>query len=293
MKLGIGTVQFGMNYGLTCSLKPLKEEIKKIINLAKIHNISAIDTAPAYGNAEVLLGEELTEEYKWIIITKTLKFGLKSLTSTHIDNFVSSFYTSLKNLKTDSVYGLMIHKPQDLIIKDGFKLYEQMQLFKQKGLVKKIGVSVYNSNEIDQILNNFKIDIIQVPLNIFDQRLIQSGHLSLLKKKDIEIHARSIFLQGLLLMSSEEAYKKISLIEISSLYDKYYRFLQDNNITPLEGCVNFVKNIPEVDTVIVGINSSDHLKAIIDAYNKDIVLDFSQLSTNNEGIIDPGNWSFL
>ena len=145
------------------------------------------------GIVKRFLGKVGVDNFQIITKTTSIKQG--------VNGVVRIFYQSLKNLKQKKAYGLLIHDIGEIEHKQFDTLLIELARLKRQGLVKKIGVSVYNSQQIDYVLDNFSIDLIQLPINILDQRLINDESLVKLKKHNVEIHARSALLQGLLLMS--------------------------------------------------------------------------------------------
>ena len=165
-----------------------------------------------------------------------------------------------------------------------------MKDLKKKSLVKKIGVSVYTAQQIDTIANKFPIDIIQLPINVFDQHLIKNNYLQKLKKLNIEIHARSIFLQGLLLMDQESLDPFFDCLR--PIFQKYLKYLQENNLSQLQAAINFITNLKEIDKIIIGICTCKQLKEIIDCI-KNIAsnnLNFEEFSYNDKKITNPSCW---
>lgn len=271
MKLALGTVQFGLNYGISNNEgQTAKDEVIKIFEKASLSGINLIDTAQAYGCSEKIIGS--TNSYNFDIVTKVA--------------CPEDFVSSLNNLKSDSIYGLMFHNADILLNNQDY--WKSFELFKSKGKVKKIGVSVYDSTQIDAILERHDIDIIQIPLNIFDRRLIKSGHLKKLKDKDIEIHVRSIFLQGLVFINTEKLSKYF--FPYKSFLQSFHKKLKYANITPLEAAINFVKIIDEVDYIICGVNNEKQLTEIIDVYQKNINIDYSDFELQDENLLNPSNW---
>jgi aryl-alcohol dehydrogenase-like predicted oxidoreductase len=166
-----------------------------------------------------------------------------------------------------------------------------MQELKDMGFVQKIGASLYSPPEIDHLLEKYTPDIVQAPINVFDQRMIQNGHLQHLNGLGVEIHSRSVFLQGLLLMSPEEL--PLHFNSIRNLMLQYRETLQKQDINPLEAALTFVYQQPEIDCVIVGINNQAHLKEILNVVqNIDLLrrIDFSMYAVNKETIINPSLW---
>lgn len=288
-KLGLGTAQFGLDYGISNIIgKNTHDEITEILKHAANLGLQLLDTSPDYGNSEDALGKCITKTTKFKIITKTPVFGNGNITQKSVDYLIECFMQSLKNLKCKKLYGLLIHEANNLLVKDGMLLVKAMEGLKDKGLIDKIGVSVYSPSQIDALLDMFKPDIVQLPLNVFDQRLIKSGHFMKLKKYNIEIHVRSVFLQGLLLMEKNNVPSWFN--PIKHQIDDYFNYLTESNISPLVAALSFVRNIKEIDYVLVGVNSVQHLIDVVQAYKNGIDEDFSRFAIYDEKYVNPTLW---
>ena len=285
-KLALGTVQFGLEYGINNSSGKLSLlEGKKLLLSAEKANIDLIDTAISYGNSENILGQIGVNNFD--IVTK-----LPPLPKICDDiNFwvEAQILKSLKNLGLKSIYGLLIHNPKDLFGNSGKDLVRALQLIKSKGIVKKIGISIYDPSEINKALSLMTFDLVQAPLNIIDRRLEKSGWLSRLYQEGIEIHTRSTFLQGLLLMKKKEIPKKFK--KWSYLLDKWFNELNKNNTTALKECLSYPLSLSKISRIIVGVDNNNHLIEIIDSINKvDFEIDWSFMSNDDEMLINPKNW---
>ncbi|MCI5114361.1 MAG: aryl-alcohol dehydrogenase [Candidatus Electrothrix sp. AW1] len=289
-KLGLGTVQFGMNYGISnFEGQASKQEVCRILKIAQREGVRYLDTASQYGTSEQVLGETMPVDHQFQIITKTPHFKSEKIEQQHISLLNNSFEQSLDRLSVDSVYGLMIHNAEDLFAPGGENLYQALNDLKKAGKVRKAGVSVYTVKQIDLINSHYDIDIIQVPVNILDQRLIQSGHLSDLKKRGVEIHARSIFLQGLLLMDPEKLPENFTAIH--PLLSKFHSDCAKIRVTPLAACLDFVMGLEDVDCVIVGACSTNELNETIENILKPNGLtDYSVFALLDEKILNPALW---
>ena len=202
-KLGLGTAQWGMQYGVSNTQGQTQpEEVREILKVAQSAGISLLDTASLYGNAEQALGQTNLSSFR--IITKTPKFGKNLVSRADAEHLVRTFTASLQKLGMESIYGLLIHDSEDIFSGNGSQLIDAMTKLRSQGLTSKIGISVYSSSQIKKALDLFKPDIIQLPINVLDQRLIQDGTIAHLSELGIEVHARSPFLQGLLLMSLDD-----------------------------------------------------------------------------------------
>jgi len=292
MKLALGTVQFGLDYGISNKRgKVSVEEAAHVLESAAKHKVRVLDTAAFYGNSEELLGSSLSAKHDFLIVTKTPTFNAKSrIEANEIKQLKLTFEQSLKRLQQEAIYGLLIHNVDDLFKPGGNKLMAAMVELKNQGLIKRIGASVYTAEHIDRVVNDYSIDLIQVPLNVFDQRLLQSGHLQKLKKHNIEIHARSVFLQGLLLLAPNNVAGRFK--KYSDRLRMWNDFCRQHSISKLQAALGFVLQRKEVDYAVVGVTcvaEFDQLCKIA----KDVTTvkaDFSRLASTEQELLNPFLW---
>ena len=252
-KLALGTVQFGLDYGITNQNGQVTiKEVKGILDFSKENGIDVLDTASGYGNSEKVLGEVGVDNYQIITKTISLKNG--------VDRVIDGFYQSLDDLSQKQVEGLLIHNIQDIENKQFSALFNKLNELKQQGLIKKIGFSTYTPEQVNFLLENFDFNIIQVPFNVFDTRLIQSGQLQALKSKGVEIHARSVFLQGVLL-----DFDNLSdyFLTWKAQFTEYQAMVKNSGLSLLEYALNFVLSVQEIDRVLVGVNNEQQLREIV------------------------------
>ena len=295
MKIGLGTAQFGLDYGVSNreGITP-ETEVADILEYAWGNGITLLDTAVSYGSSEDVLGRSIpkNKDASFKIVTKTPIIKKDRIDKTDAARLKSVFHESLKRLKQKNLYGLLIHHADDLLRTGSQYLWEAMEDLKAKGLLQKIGASVYSSKEIEELINKYSLDLIQLPLNVFDQRMIQNGHLQYLKSQGVEIHSRSIFLQGLLLMSPDEL--PVHFNAIKPLVKQYYEALKIQGISPLSAALSFVNRQTEIDYIIVGVNNQEHLQEIVEAVSKTDALDkinFTEFAVMDKAIIDPSLWN--
>ena len=290
MKLALGTVQFGIDYGVNSLNGQVKsKEVKKILNYAYSKNIDLLDTALNYGNSEKIIGRFNVLNFK--VVTKTRCFDNPKINNNDVKLLNNDFHQSLKNLKQDSVYGLLIHDANDLLKPGAEKLFDQLQKLKQSKKIVKIGVSVYDYSQLKFIVDNFDIDVVQLPFNILDRRMLNNGTITALHKKNIDVHARSIFLQGLLLMSQQKRPSKFK--PWSSLWKMWHEWLNDNRITALEATLRYALSIKEISKVIVGVDSKDQLEQIVISSEGILPKIPLELFTNDVNLLNPSNWKKL
>jgi aryl-alcohol dehydrogenase-like predicted oxidoreductase len=291
-RLGLGTVQFGMNYGkVDPQNQTSAEEVAQILSYAYENGIRTLDTAFSYGNSESVLGSTLQPNQEFEIVTKTPTFGSDEVTIASAEQLLTGFNESLKRLNKPHVYGLLIHHAQDLIKDKKGHLFSALEKLKSQGLVKKIGISVYTGEEVSILLKRYSIDLIQIPINILDQRLIQSGALKELKEKGVEVHARSVFLQGLLLLDPERLSPFFK--PVSGVLKNLRNFLTENKLSAQDGALLFVKKIKEIDCVLTGVNNLDQLNSNLESYQRTANLslnDFEQFAVSDATFLNPALW---
>ena len=290
-KLALGTVQFGLDYGISNTEgRTSVEEARQILQRAANAGFRVIDTAAMYGESERVLGEVLPEDHGFKIVTKTERFGSSQGIQTIPIRLRKTLERSLVNLRCDRAYGLLVHNADDLTGDGGRLLFDSLLELKSRGLVEKIGDSVYAGSQIDHVLEQFPVDLVQLPVNVLDQRLIESGHVKRLKERGIEIHSRSAFLQGLLLMDPETIAPYFN--PIRDHLRRYFRELRRQGVSPVEAALQFVCNQAEIDTVLVGVCSVKEFEEIRAAVTRSPIdsLDFGRWSLQDSSFLSPPLW---
>lgn len=290
MKLGLGAVQFGMDYGIANREgRTTPKEAARILAVAAQSGVRILDTAALYGNSEEVLGRFLPRCHPFSIVTKTPGFGSDCPGKDNARLLEDTFHRSLAKLGQPSTYGLLIHHADDLLAPDSDLIMERMLSLKRRGLVEKIGVSVYTGRQIDQMLDNYPLDLIQLPINALDQRLLSGGHLARLKKAGVEIHARSVFLQGLLLMDPDTLPSFFD--PVRECLKNYHRTIRRWEMTPVEAALGFVAGLEEIDVVICGVNNHRQLQELTAQTQKPVDRKkFSRFAVTDEDILNPSLW---
>lgn len=288
-KLALGTVQFGLKYGIANQTGQVKlEDAKKILQLAKDANIDLVDTAMAYGDSEKIIGDAGIIDFRFISKLPPLPKDCSD-----IDTWVKEkIQSTLMHLGIRSLYGLLVHRSENLLGNSGKKLINSLNKMKLNGLVKKIGISIYDPSECERIIGLTRIDIVQAPLNIIDRRLVASGWLSRLHSEEIEIHTRSVFLQGLLLMPRNKIPKIFD--RWSAVWDQWSLELEKNNLSAAEVCLLYPLSLPEIDRIVVGVDNVDQLSDIIEkSKSQQAQIDWSFMISEDQSLINPTNWNIL
>lgn len=282
--IGVGTLQFGLNYGVANRTgKISKNEVLKIKKIMDQNNIEIIDTAHAYGDSEKVLGNNNFNNKKLITKLPATKPG------SNLNKWVmSSIYSSMKKLNTSKLYGMYIHNTKYLLSNSGPKIYKSLFEAKKLGLINKIGVSIYTQEELKKIISKYEIDLVLIPFNVFDQRMLKTNIFKELKEKNIEIHVRSSFLQGLLLLDKNSIPNKFS--KYQKLFFSWEKLVKKLKLSKYKICLNYVLSNKYIDKVIVGVDNSKHLQSLISS------ADFLELpikkidASKNIELINPSKW---
>jgi len=285
-RIALGTVQFGLPYGVANNKGQTSyQETKEIIKLAQQSGVDTLDTAVIYGNSEENLGKIGVDE--WKIITKLPEVSSESQ---NIQKMVHKQITdSLERLKVSKLYAVLLHDSGMLSSKNGKAYWDALHNLKEEGIIKKIGYSIYTPDELDNFYEKFHPDIIQAPFNIIDNRLDSSGWIQKMIDDKVEIHARSIFLQGLLLMKQNN--RPTYFKHWDSLWGKWHRYLEEKNITALEASLSYVMAESRIDKLVIGVDCTAHLQQIINLSKQKLENIPNIFSSKDQKLINPAMWN--
>lgn len=284
MKLALGTAQFGLAYGIASPQPQISfAESRAIVDYASAQGMTVLDTAMGYGESEVRLGE--IGVHSWKVISKLPEVPVGESATSWIPNSVKA---SLAKLKKRSLYGLLLHRPDQLLGTTGPEIYAALQRLKADGLVEKTGVSIYQPSELEGIFSVGEVDLVQSPLSVLDRRLITSGWLARLADRGVEVHARSVFLQGVLLMAADQRPKIFD--RWAGLWGRYQNWVAASGLSPLEACLTYVSALPQVQQVVVGVNGLTHIKQILRAQTSHAPSWSPDLATEDEELLNPLAW---
>ena len=255
MKIVLGTAQFGSKYGISNQGGFIDSHIaREIINYAQLNGIDTIDTAASYENSESILGNMDLKNFRVITKLSSPNNIDKSDLKEWINNQVK---LSMNTLKVSQLEGLLIHNTIDMDLNSIKLIWNNMKILKEKKIVNKIGFSIYCPSEIEVWIKYCNPDIVQCPYNVFDRRIIYSSFFEELKKNGTQIHARSIFLQGLLLMERNKMPQYFQ--KWNEVFIKWKEWLMQNKLSPLEGCLNIAYNEKNLDKIVIGIENKTNL----------------------------------
>lgn len=283
-KLCIGTAQFGTKYGISNkSGKIKKKELDKLFLILKKEKIKFLDTSIDYKNCEKILNKLNLEKIK--VISKIPKIPKKCL---NINKWIENkVILSLKKINKKSFYAILLHNSDDMLTNKANAIYKSLLNLKKLKKIEKIGISIYDFEKSISILKKFNFDIIQCPYNVIDRRLDNSRYINFFKRKKIEIHVRSVFLQGLLLMK-----KRPSKFDKWSKLFKIWDKMNKNNIPQSAlNAVNFVLKNKNINKVILGFENSNQLQSILKNYQNKKTDYPTNIISKDLNLINPNNWN--
>ncbi len=274
-KIVLGTVQFGLQYGVNSAGRPNGEAVRNILSEAAKGGIAILDTSSAYGNSEDILGDCITPEENYKIVSKYPKGDVPVR---------EMFNVSLRRLKVEKLYGYLLHHFE--VYKNTPKVWDEFVKLKDARKVQKSGFSLYSPDELEFILNRKSpFDLIQVPFNIFDKKFLP--YMKELHEKGVEIHVRSTFLQGLFFMDRNALPEKLQPLR------KYLLQLDDysskTGLSISEIALNYNLQNPYIDGVLIGVDNVEQLQMNL-ASIKDTPINL-EIQVKEQELLNPVNWN--
>lgn len=286
MQICLGTANIFNNYGLSYKYK-IKKDYRFLSEINK-KNIKYFDISNGYRNTARFY--KIFNKNHQIIFK--LSFKKKRINAKLLAKIEKQLILFKSKVRVQSFYAVLLHDSQEMYKKNKNLIFDFLKSLKIKNICKKIGISSYSDNDL-KLFQKYKFDIIQFPLNIFDQRLLKKKNENLIKKNNIEVHVRSIFLQGLLIRD-EFVGKKFKIFKE---FKKLDRFVFNNRIDKLTACLYFIYKIKYVKLIVIGVDNLEQLIEIrkkINFIKKNKIkmnLDkFNYLKSNDKKLIDPRKW---
>lgn len=283
-RLGLGTVQFGQAYGISNRRGQVPaSDVSAILARAALAGLRTLDTAAGYGEAEGVLGRLSAATKPFRIVTKTI--GLKN----GLDAVLERARQSVATLGHGAVDLLLVHAAGDLAGTEGDRLWRALLGLRDKGLFGAIGISAYVADDPVALARRFRPAAMQVPVSLLDQRLIRNGALAALKELGVEVHARSLFLQGLLFLEPDKLPPKLATAgpHLGALRKRF----AEAGTTPLAAALGFALSQPEIDVGIVGVTTPGELESILAAAALQApALDWASCALDAEVVLTPSLW---
>ncbi|HEY8049492.1 MAG TPA: aldo/keto reductase, partial [Ramlibacter sp.] len=226
---------------------------------------------------------------EWRLVTKTLPLRCERIGDHELRAVDAAFHESLRRLGVARVDTLLVHHAQDLLAPGGEELHTWLLERKSEGTALRVGASVYDGDEVAALLDRFDIDVVQLPANIADQRLLADGSIPQLHGSDVEVHVRSLFLQGVLLAAPAFAAKRFpeQVAWVASFHAECAR----RNVTPQQACLSFFKSRDEFTAAVVGVSSAAELSQLLAAWDSAPAMDWSGWAVDNKRFTDPRLWN--
>ena len=281
-KLTLGTAQFGDKYGVSRSQDTVSDrEVARILRLAETAGLDLIDTAIAYGSSEEKLGRGGVAGFK--VISKLAPFENNRLSARSIVK--QGIRGSTERLGISNLHGLLLHEAQDW---NSATVRAALLNSKAEGHCKKIGVSIYSPSDLDSLVDWQCLDVVQTPVNIFDRRLEASGWLKRLYESGIEIHARSIFLQGLLSMEHSKVPQYFD--QWQPLLKAWSNWLSSSDTSAIDACIGFVSRKKEISRVVVGVETAGQLRRVLKGFAADVGPIPPSFMCDDDRLLNPSFW---
>jgi spore coat polysaccharide biosynthesis protein SpsF len=282
-RIGIGTVQFGTIYGITNLLGQVpRPTVVDILRTARGAGIRLLDTAAMYGESEEVLGQLVPKDSGFQITTKTTTSAIG------VKGVVDRARESHRILGGRPIHGLLVHSASDLRSSNGPELWAALQGLRDEGLFERIGISAYGSDDPIDLAQRYRPDIIQLPVSVLDQRLVHSGVIRQLKDLGVEVHARSVFLQGAIFLKPSEL--PLGLAHVGPKLEAFHARLQEIGISPAQAGIGYPLSIPEIDCAVVGISSVQEAQEILAAAQTMASVPWDTLGVDDEVLLDPRLW---
>lgn len=285
-RIGLGTAQFGLDYGISNTRGRVgDDEVSQIVRRALEAGIRVIDTAPVYGEAERVLGQTLPAVSTIDVVTKTLRLaeGLPRVLAR------AARSCALLGRPAD----LIVHSVADLAGPAGADLWRGLEGLKAEGVCRRIGFSAYAEDDVVALAERFRPDLVQLPCSLADQRLARTGALARLRAQGVDIHIRSIFLQGLLLMTPQGLPQ--GLVRVAPWLERIRRKAHDLQLSMLEAALAYAASLDEEAALIVGVTSLSEFEDILAAAQRLRVndVDWAAWRLDDDAVLWPVRWKEL
>ena len=291
-ELCLGTAQFGLAYGITNKYGQVSEaSVGELLNEGQDAGFRWLDTAQAYGNAELVLGRQLPIPHNFRLISKLPPQPQPEFTIEDQNNWDNSLMLSLKHLHVSALDSLLLHSPADLSKPGGALLEDWLLSLRNRGLVRRIGVSIYSNKDLVGVKPDL-LDLVQLPLSLFDQRLLEDGTVKWLRSQGTDIHARSLYLQGLLLTPakhwpswvSNESRAHHHLLEVMA---------DERGLRLIDLALGFAKSQIDLEAVVVGVCNVQQMSDLLAVWSGISPWgdnEWRAWSLSDPKLLDPRNW---
>ncbi|MBP6546691.1 MAG: bifunctional regulator KidO [Phenylobacterium sp.] len=282
-KLGLGSGQFALEQA-SLRGRPPQAEVRDILDIAARTQLAVFDVAGRSPQVESVLGDIMPRP-------NPFKISISTVRADRGPDFVEAeARATLRRLGVETADAILVPSATDLFGPHGLALWDRLKALKDQGLTRKIGVSVFASDDPLGVARRFRPDIIQAPASLLDQRLLIDGTLAALTGIGIEVHLRSIFLSGLLFLPADRAPNHLK--EAASRISRARRLIAEGRSDPLQAALGFALSRPEAAAVLVGVTTAAELNAVIAAASSPPPdLDWDDMAIDDPVALDPRAWA--
>ncbi|MCX8080348.1 MAG: aldo/keto reductase [Bacteroidia bacterium] len=288
-KITLGTAQWGMNYGINNSSGEMSlDEVTKVMDYAFENNIHTLDTANAYGRA--------IDKIAYYHNTRKRIFNIHNKFYKYFDNIDKRIDNELKHLGINHFEVYYFHHFNDFQYCPIY-VHDALWELKAKGKIKKIGVAVYDNEEVIKVADCKWIDVIQMPYNLLDNFSLRGDAMKYANEKEKEIHIRSVFLQGIFFMNETKVTGKLK--ELFKYINQIKQIASDYDISMLELCLLYPFSNPYIQKIIMGIDSLEQLKININVLTTkkslpaSLIRSIEQIHIEENALLKPYNWQII
>lgn len=283
-KLGLGSGQFGLDQPTTARGRPREAEVHDILAIAARSGLQVFEASRHSESAEIALGRVMPRPNPFRITVTTVRPDRGP------DYAEAEVRAQLRRLGVDSCETMLAPSATDLLSPAGPKLWDRLRALRDQGVCRKIGVSVYASDDPVGIARRFKPDVVQAPASLLDQRLLLDGTLATLAGMGIEVQLRSIFLNGLLFLPPDRAPNHLKAA--ASRISRARRLIAEGRSDPLQAALGFALSRPEASSVLVGVASAAEMSAVVAAASSPPPdLDWDEMAIDDPVALDPTAWA--
>ena len=284
-RVAVGGVQFGMDYGVAGGHRVAPSEVSRILRMARARGLDTLDTAIVYGNSEEVLGGAGVAHWRVVSKLPAVPLDCRDVQAW----ILGAVRGSLERLRIPSLHGLLLHRSSDLLGESADAVFAGLEECRKLGLAKKVGLSIYDPAELGPVLSKYPCGLVQSPFSVFDRRLRETGWLDRLAKRGVEIHVRSVFLQGLLLLPDSQ--RPAAFARWGAQWARWQNWLAASGSSPVSACLRYVLQHEEIDRAIVGVYSCAQLQDIVESDVESGPIPPDSLACNDLDLINPSRWN--
>ncbi len=293
-RLGLGTVQFGVPYGLTSGPRQMTPALARaVLARAWDSGVDLLDTAPAYGESEAVISAQWPASAGFAVVSKTLRIGRDRIEPDDVTRIVARAQLSIERFPGSGLHALLVHEADDLLVPGGDRLFAALQLLRREGRIERLGVSVYHPAALEAVLARFPIEAVQLPFNVLDQRFARTGLIARLAAAGIEVHVRSLFMQGFLLGAPPDL--PPALARVTPLAARFRAQAIGAGLDAVTAALLLAIRQPGVARLVIGVDGLPSLEENLASFERARrwtgAFDFAPYAIEDHDIVDPRRWS--